>query len=144
MLIFTVRVEVQSVARRKFEQMRGKFLKLFGTIMKALQKKIDEKEIDLNSLKTHLILRDPDKQKQYSVSQSVEDLMIAVRSDCFFTNPDLLESFTVQFDLPDVEEDVNRYRNDLEDYYEKVQAEDFVQQGLDHYDKDANVEVCYV
>ena len=142
MLIFTVRVEVQSAARRKFEQMRGKFLKLFGTIMKALKKKIFEKEIDLDTLKTHLTFRDPDNEERYSASQCVEHLINVIHRDCFFTNPGLLESFTLEFDLPDVEEDVEQYRDDLEDYYQQVLAEDFVQEGLDQYDRDANVEVC--
>ena len=124
--------------------MRAKFLKLFGNIIKALKKKIDEKEIDLDTLKTHLTLRDLDNEKQYNASQSVEELMMVIRRDCFFTNPDLLESFIIEFDLPEVEEDVEQYRDVLEDYYQQVQAEDFVQEGLDQYDKDANVEVCYV
>ena len=143
-LIFTARIEVQTAVRRKFEQMRGKFFKLLGTVMETLKKKIGEREIDLDTLKTHLTFRDPDNEERYKASQSVEDLMMVIRRDCFVTNPDLLESFTVEFDLPDVEEGVERYRDDLEDYYQQVQAEDFVQEGLEQYDKDANVEVCYI
>ena len=112
--------------------------------MEALKKKIDEEETDLDSLKTHFTFRDGDNEERYNASQSVDDLMKVICRNCFFTNPDLLESLTMEFDLPDVKEDVNQYRSHLEDYYEKVQAEDFVQKGVEQYDKDDTVEVCYV
>ena len=139
-LIFVVRVDVQTRARRMFEVMRGQFVKLMGNIISALKRKINEKKIDLNDVKTHLILRDLDREEQYSAARSVEELVTVIRKDCFFTNPDLLESFTLEFDLKEEEEKVEQYRHDLENYYNQVLAEDFVQEGLEEYDKDASIE----
>ena len=121
--------------------MRGKFVKLMRSLLSALKKKIAENEVDLDTLKTHLILRDLDHEEQFNNALSVEDLLKVVRRDCFFTNPDLLESFSSEFNLLELNDEVQQYRDDLEDYYEQVLAEEFVKEGLDQYDKDANVEV---
>ena len=109
--------------------------------MSALKKKITEREIELATLKTHLILREPNLEEQFNEAQSVEDLMKVILKDCSFTNPDLLESFALEFDLPGLEEKVERYRDDLHVYYDQVLAEDFAKEGADQYDKNANIEV---
>ena len=132
---------MQWEARRSFERMTGKFLKLIGNIISVLKKKVTDKEIDLATLKTHLIVREPDHEEQYNEAQSVDDLLTKVFKGCSFTNPDLLESFTLEFDLPEVEKEVERYRNDLEDYRDQVLTEDFVKEGLEQYDQNANIEV---
>ena len=141
MLVFTVRIDVLSTARRPFLQMTAKFVKLMNAIISALKKKIAEKKLDLNMIKTSLILRDPDHEKQFSDAQSVDDLLKVIRKDCAFTNPDHLEALTLIFDLHDEEKEVEQYREDLERYYQRVMAEDFVKQGLEEYDKDANIKV---
>ena len=121
--------------------MRGKFVKLMGTLRSALKKKIAEEEIDLDTLKTHLILRDLDHKEQFNDAQSVDALLTVIRQDCFFTNPDLLESLSSVFNILELKEEVERYRNELEDYYEQVLAEEFVKEGIEEYDKNANVVV---
>ena len=121
--------------------MRGKFATLMTTTILALNKKIDEEEIEMDSLKTLLILKDRDREKQYSNAQSVKDLMKVIREDSFFTNPYHLESLTLEFNLKEVQEKVEMYSDDLEDYYDQVLAEDFVQEILNQYDKVANIEV---
>ena len=125
----------------KFERMRSKFLKLKLTLISALRKKITEKEADLDSLKTHFILRDPDHEQQFIEAQSVDELLRVVLKDCYFTNPKVLANFAFEFDLPEVEEEVGRYWDDLMDYYDQLLDEDFVKKGLEQYDKNANIEV---
>ena len=132
---------MKSAARRAFELMKSKFVKLMKTLIYALRKKIAINEIDLQTIKTCLSLKDPDHEKQFNDAQTVDDLLKMIRSDCFFTNPDPLESLVVMFDLHEEEQKVEQYRHDLEKYYQEVLTEDFIQQGVEEYDKDANIEV---
>ena len=121
--------------------MTGKFLRLTRTITSALKKKIADKEIELATLKSQLIQRRPDQEEQFNEAPSVDAFLTVVFKRCPFTNPDLLESFTLEFDLPEVEEEVGKYRDDLEQYYDQVKAQDFVKEGLNEYDKDSNITV---
>ena len=130
-----------STAEKKFERMTTKFTKLMMSIMSALEKKIAEKQLDLDKLKTFLIFKDPDHQKQFSDAQSVDDLLKVIRNNCAFTSPYLLEALSDMFELLEEEKKVQQYWNDLDKYYEEVLAEDFAKEGLVHYDKDANIEV---
>ena len=43
--------------------------------MSALKKRITGEEIELATLKTHLILREPDHEEQFNEAQSVDDLL---------------------------------------------------------------------
>ena len=121
--------------------MRAKFARLMRILMSALKKKIAEKAFDLETMKSQLSLDDLDHEKQFSAAQSVDDLLMVIRSDCAFTNPDPLEALTCMFDLHEEKQEVDQYRDDLKEYYQEVLAEDFIQEGLGEYDKDANIEV---
>ena len=132
---------MKSTARQKFTEMTAKFARLMGILMSALKKKIAEKVLDLDTMKSRLSFRDPDHEKQFSAAQSVDDLLKVIRSDCAFTNPDPLEALIWMFDLHEERQEVEKYRNDLEKYYQEVSAEEFIKEGLVQYDKDANIEV---
>ena len=121
--------------------MRGKFLKLTRTITSALKKKITDKEIELATLRSQLIQREPDRKKQFYEAQSVDELLTVMFEDCSFTNPDLLESLAVEYDLPEVEKEVGQYNDNLNQYYDQVLDEDFAKESLHEYKKDANITV---
>ena len=135
---------MQSSAKRPFERMRNKFVKVMMTITSALDKKIAEGKTDLDKVKTWLSIRYPDHEKQLSDAQSVDELLKTIHRDCFFTNPDPLEALADLFDLQEEEQEVEQYRNDLENYYQEVLAEDFIQQGVEEYNKNTNIEVSRV
>ena len=121
--------------------MRGKCLRLTRKIISALKKKITDKEIELATMKSQFILREPDHEDQFNEAQSVDALLMVVFKGCLFIDPDLLESLAVEFELFEVEEEVGEYRDDLENYFAQVLAEDFAKENLDQYNKDANIEV---
>ena len=121
--------------------MRGKFLKLTRIIGSALKKKMTDEEIELATLKCQLIQREPDYEEEFKEAQSVDDLLTVVFKGCPLTDPDLLESFAVEFELPEVEEEVGKYRDDLKQYYNQVLAEDFVRESIEEYDKNTNITV---
>ena len=121
--------------------MKNSFLKLKRTLTSELKKKIAEKGIDLESLKTDFIFMDPDHEQQFIEAQSVDELLRVALKDCFFTNPIPLSRTASVFDLPDMENEVGRYREDRMDYYEQLLDEDFAKKALVQYDKNANIEV---
>ena len=121
--------------------MKIKFDKLKVTLASELKKKIAEKGTDLDSLKTNFIVMDPDHEQQFIDAQSVDELLRMVLKDCFFTNPIPLKKAASVFDLPDMEKEVGRYRDDLMDYYDQLLDEDFAKKALEQYDKNANIEV---
>ena len=116
-------------------------MRLTRAIMLALKKKVTDDRIDLATCKTQFILREPDHKEQFKEAQSVDDLLMVMFENCSFTNPDTLESLAVEFDLPEIEKEVEKYRVDLGDYFDRVLAEDFTKKGLDEYDKSVNIEV---
>ena len=132
---------MRSAVEWNFEKMRTNFDKLKVTLASALKKKIAEKGIDLESLKTDFIFMDPDHEKQFNEAQSVDELLRMVLKDCFFTNPIPLSRTASVFDLPDLEKEVGRYRDKLMDYYDQLLDEDFAKKALEQYDKNANIEV---
>ena len=125
LVLFTSAIAVGPHVQEDFELMRSRFAGMFSEVMRELTT-----AEELDEIKRHLRLWNPDLTAKLAAVQTVDDLIDIVRDNCSFTNYSILTVLADHFINHAALDMIRAYTEQRDEYYRRVLAEDFAKVAL--------------